>query len=216
MNLVSFNLISVNPMSYPPAPWHLKGYAFNSFHLLDIEKVRPMIPSDLEIVSLLPGKTLGNVYVSAYTEGSILEYNELIISPALVRYQKMVGSWISHIYVDDPDSVAGGKEIWGLPKEMADFSWQKNQKLCQFNWKKGLLNLGTWWQQTITGKVLSGIDEKRLLFKSQFKSPIQLVQGIINIPSNSPFYCLQINQPFITLNFKKLNLLAEIPSLINY
>jgi acetoacetate decarboxylase len=210
-------------MSYPPAPWNLKGYAFNSFHLLDIATVSPMIPSDLEIVSLLPGKTLGNVYVSAYTKGSILDYNELIISPALVRYQKRVCSWISHIYVDNSDSVAGGREIWGLPKEIADFTWQNNhvivsqnnQKLCQFNWQKPLLSIGTWWPATITGKVLSGIEQKRLLFNSQFRSPIQLVKSKINIPSNSPFSGLQINQPFLSIKFPSLNLLAKSPSLIN-
>lgn len=38
-------------MSYPPAPWKLQGYAIASLHLLNIDRVRHLIPSELEIIS---------------------------------------------------------------------------------------------------------------------------------------------------------------------
>ena len=46
-------------MSYPSAPWELKGYALQTVHLIDIEKARPFVPPDLEIISVWPGKTVG-------------------------------------------------------------------------------------------------------------------------------------------------------------
>jgi acetoacetate decarboxylase len=55
-----------------------------------------------------------------------LEYSELIVIAGLVRYSGQIGGWVSHIYVDNADSVAGGRNIWGLPKELAEFIWEKN------------------------------------------------------------------------------------------
>jgi hypothetical protein len=39
----------------------------------------------------------------------------------LVRSGRHVGGWISHIWVDSRQSVNGGRSIWKLPKELADF-----------------------------------------------------------------------------------------------
>jgi acetoacetate decarboxylase len=115
-------------MTYPQAPWMLYGYAIQTVHLIDIEKARPLIPKELEIVSIWPGKTLGGVYISSYKSGSVLEYSELIVIPAVVSNSGKIGGWVSHIYVDNSDSVAGGREIWGLPKELAEFSWVKGEQ----------------------------------------------------------------------------------------
>ncbi|MEA5534685.1 hypothetical protein [Crocosphaera sp. XPORK-15E] len=57
----------------------------------------------------------------------------MVYPPALVSHNKIVGSWISNIDVYHPDSVVGGQEIWGLPKEMAEFSWQDNQVIACLN-----------------------------------------------------------------------------------
>jgi acetoacetate decarboxylase len=114
-------------MPYPPPPWHLYGQALQSIHLVDLARAKEFVPIDLEIVSVLPGKTLGSLYLSVYDANSTLEYHELIVVAALVRYQGKIGSWVSHIYVDNLDSVAGGREVWGLPKEMADFTWGDRQ-----------------------------------------------------------------------------------------
>lgn len=116
-------------MTHPPAPWTLQGYAIQSAHLLDIERVRPYIPQEFGIIQVLPGKTVGGVYLSHYGSGSVLEYSELIVVAGLVSYSGKFGGWISHIYVDNPDSVAGGREIWGLPKELAEFTWKKGDRI---------------------------------------------------------------------------------------
>ncbi|MDJ0620362.1 MAG: acetoacetate decarboxylase family protein [Calothrix sp. MO_192.B10] len=209
-------------MTYPPAPWRLEGYAVQTLHLVDIEQATAFIPSELEIVSLLPGKTLGGIYVSSYEAGSLLSYNELIVVPAFVRYQGQTGAWISHIYVDNEDSVAGGKEIWGLPKEMAEFNWDKGKvsvrqnqcELCQLYYQKGLLSLSTWWRQGFRGHAFGGLGSELLFFQSHFKSQISLLKANLEIPQESPFAFLSLGQPWLTLDLQKLELVAGVPELL--
>jgi hypothetical protein len=69
-------------MPYPQTPWRLKGYAIQTLHLVNVDRVRPLIPSELEIISVWPGKTFGSVYLSNYGSGSVLLW--LIIGGKLV------------------------------------------------------------------------------------------------------------------------------------
>lgn len=111
-------------LELPPAPWDLAGDFFAVGGLMPVARARPFVPDDLEIVTVLPGLTLGAIAAARYGAGSILEYSELVVVPALVRAGEAVGGWISHIYVDDPTSQLGGQSIWGLPKELATFEWE--------------------------------------------------------------------------------------------
>jgi hypothetical protein len=208
-------------MTYPPAPWTLQGYGLQTLQLININSSRPFVPSRLEIVSILPGKTLGGIYLSRYQEGSFLEYNELIVVAASVRCQGKVGAWISHIYVDNPTSVAGGREIWGLPKEMAEFMWndrevvvrQNNTIVCQVTYKKSPLR--TWWKQKFSGNGFGQMADNFLYFKSYFESTIGLVKAKLEISPESPFANLGIDKPFLTLNFPDLHLVAGKPEILN-
>ncbi len=209
-------------MTYPPPPWTLKGYALQTLQLVNIEQASKFIPPELEIVSLLPGKTLGSIYISSYESGSFLEYNELIVAPGFVRYQGKIGAWISHIYVDNQDSVAGGREIWGLPKEMAEFSWnngnvrvsQNNRELCSLHYQKVLFNLSTWWQQQLSASSFGGLAHELLFFENQFKTQVGLLQGKLEIPQDSPFACLNLDKPLFTLDLQKLELIAGVPKVV--
>jgi hypothetical protein len=210
-------------MTYPNAPWKLEGYAIQTLHLVDIKQAVSFVPSELEIVSLLPGKTLAGTYVSSYEAGSLLEYNELIVVPAFVRYQGYIGAWISHIYVDNEDSVAGGREIWGLPKEMAEFSWdnhgkvsvkQNQRELYQLSYKKDWLSLSTWWKQELRGNAFGGLGSELLYFQNDFKSQINLLKSNLEIPQHSPFASLHLGQPWLTVKLQNLELLAGVPKLL--
>src|SRR5690348_3769306 len=102
---------------YPPAPWRLSGVSIQALQLVDSSVARELVPAGLRIVTVWPGKTLGVLYCASYEPPSVLRYHELLLAPALVATGGRIGFWISHIYVDDPASQAGGREIWGLPKE---------------------------------------------------------------------------------------------------
>lgn len=208
-------------MAYPSAPWELKGYALQTVHLIDIDKARSFVPPDLEIVSVWPGKTVGGIYLSAYGSGSVLEYNEAIVVPALVSYDQKWGAWISHIYVDNEDSVAGGRDIWGLPKETAEFSWetgapmgirvsQGDRLLCSLTYTQPDFTL----PMPLSGPVFSILESDFLLFQGDFKSRLGLISGNLEIATNSPFASLNLEQPLLTIYGDDLHLIATAPEVI--
>ncbi len=118
---------SRDPTSYPPAPWRLKGCALVGPRLIAMEAAQPAIPRGLRLLPVLPGMTAGGIYIAQYGSGSTLEYHELIVAAGSVYHGARIGIWVSHIYVDTPDSAAGGRAIWGLPKQLAEFTWQEGQ-----------------------------------------------------------------------------------------
>jgi acetoacetate decarboxylase len=86
-------------VAHPPPPWHLFG--------------------ELIIVpALVRPRALGGVLLANYTSGTLV-YRELIVFSHATRR----GMVVSHIYVDDEQSLSGGHEIWGLAKELAEFEY---------------------------------------------------------------------------------------------
>lgn len=56
-----------------------------------------------------------------YREGT-LRYDEIFYG-CLGRIGWRIGILVERIWVDSEASLWGGRKIWGLPKEMAEFSW---------------------------------------------------------------------------------------------
>ncbi len=103
------------PPSYPPAPWRLRGGAWIGLFAAD----QPVtLPHGLQHV--LPSRSI--VVALIRYLGGTLQYDELIIG-SLVRHELRAGLHVHHIWVDDPQSLQGGRAIWGLPKELAVFTW---------------------------------------------------------------------------------------------
>ena len=206
-------------MPYPQAPWTLQGYAIQTLHLVNIDQVRPLIPLELEIMSVWPGKTLASVYLSHYGSGSVLEYSELIVVPAVVNYQRKIGGWVSHIYVDNADSVAGGREIWGLPKELAKFTWQQgnhvtvyqeNRKLCSLKYNQQSLA----WRQWLSASAFSAKGADLLIFPAEVESVLGLIGSKLEIPAESPFSAIGLGQPWLTVRCEQMSLRVDAPKLV--
>jgi acetoacetate decarboxylase len=209
-------------MMYPPPPWNLEGYAFQTLQLLDIDRVSSLIPSELGIVSVLPGKTLGGVYVASYGAGSVMTYNELIVVSAVVHHGGKIGAWISHIYVDNPNSVAGGREIWGLPKELAQFTWdlgktphvqvrQGDELLCTLNCRWQLPG----WQQALRGSVFSVVSSNLAAFEGRAKFKLALANTDLQVPSESPFAWLGLGQAWLSFQLNPLQLAVRAPQVVH-
>ena len=107
--------------SHPPAPWRLAGPCIIVPVLVPVERARRFVARDTDIVPAAPGRTLGALIGVTYEPGSTLSYSELLVACATVRTGTRVGGWISHIWVDDEQSLSGGRKIWKLPKELAEF-----------------------------------------------------------------------------------------------
>lgn len=206
-------------MSYLPPPWTLKGYGLQILQIMEIDSVRALIPSEFKIISVGFGKTIGGVYLASYESGSTLEYHELIVSPALVSYGNQWGGWISHIYVDHPDSVAGGREIWGLPKELATFEWENGNTIKVYQGSKLLYSLNYQpkkWSLPLSLTLPSfGILSSNVLkFQATFKSNLSLINSQFKIPTESPFANLGLEKPGLTLSLNCLTLSVSEPKII--
>ena len=205
-------------MAYPQAPWTLQGYAFQTLQLIDIDRVRSLIPPELKIISVWPGKTVGGVYLSQYGSGSVLEYSELLVIAAFLSYEGKVGGWVSHIYVDNPDSVAGGREIWGLPKELAEFTWEENRAtvrqgnsvLCTLNYNRQSFG----WRQQLGASSFSAIGSHLLLFPAELNSRLGLVSSKLEVPAESPFASLNLGQSLLTVHSDQMRLVVGAPKVV--
>lgn len=207
-------------MTYPPPPWTIQGHGFLSLHLLDVEQVRSVIPDQFQVISVFPGKTVGGVLIASYGATSTLIYNELIVVSGLVSCANQVGSWISHIYVDNPDSVAGGRAIWGLPKELAHFQWnlseqpsvhvtQNDRTLCQLycQWRSPSFPI-----PSISAPVLSLRQNVPLQFQASGTFKLRLIGSRLDIPSSSPFALLNLGQAWLSVYSDRLSVVAGAPT----
>lgn len=98
--------------AYPPAPWHMHGSMWLTVFRLghDVDERHP-----------------AGVYGAAvvdYRDPSPLSYGELLLArtvePASGEKRGRVVT-ITDIWVDSPASMAGGRELWAIPKELCDF-----------------------------------------------------------------------------------------------
>jgi hypothetical protein len=105
---------------YPPAPWQLGGWGVATIGFVDAAAVRATVPRGVRVVTLARGKTLGGLFFLSYDRGS-LAYRELNVAAALVRVGSRLAFWLPRLYVDSAASLAGGKDIWAVPKERARF-----------------------------------------------------------------------------------------------
>lgn len=104
--------------AYPQPPWATVGWAAFRAYLVPVEHVR--VPEGLEIEARA-GRTLGLLGVVDYRPPSPLAYRELVWMPARVRARGRRGHFVAKMFVDDERSLAAGREVWALPKQLARF-----------------------------------------------------------------------------------------------
>lgn len=116
----------VGSIPRPGETWHPVGRKalVVAAYLVPVDLVRPLVPEELEIVPVLPGRTLATAFVADYGPGSTLEYHEFGLQPALVRFRGVVAAWNSVLLVDSPASVQGGRML-GFDKQLAEFDWHE-------------------------------------------------------------------------------------------
>lgn len=105
-------------VEYPPEPWDLQGHGYIALWLVPTRAL-PALPAGVTPVSLLGRSIVATAFVD-YLPGGLLPYHEFLVAP-LVRHGARVGISITDIWVDSKASRAGGRELWGIPKEMAEF-----------------------------------------------------------------------------------------------
>lgn len=102
-------------MGYPAEPWHLRGQLHLSLWLLPAAKVPP-VPA-ARLITVAGRAVVGTAWVD-YQPGGVLEYRELLAAVAVRRGLRPAVT-ITHIWVDSEPSRDGGRELWGIPKELS-------------------------------------------------------------------------------------------------
>lgn len=107
---------------YPPPPWTMHGYAYFAPYRVRTASLR--LPEGFEVAH--PGPmTVGMFGFVKYESPSPLVYDELIWMPAFVRAPhfgpRAKGWFVSVMYVSEKHTLAGGRDIWKLPKTLAHF-----------------------------------------------------------------------------------------------
>lgn len=106
-------------MPYPPEPWHLHGHAHVGVFLLPRGETPPPHSPRTRALTVF-GRTIVAAAFFRYTDPSPLTYDE-IMATQFVRDGWRPRVSITHIWVDSPDSMAGGRELWAIPKDLAEF-----------------------------------------------------------------------------------------------
>jgi acetoacetate decarboxylase len=103
-------------VAYPAAPWQMVGSLWLSLFRLthDVDELRP-------------AGIYGAAFVS-YEEGSPLTYSELLVARPIRSDEHGRRVTITDIWVDSPASVAGGRELWAIPKGLCDFTLESSYR----------------------------------------------------------------------------------------
>lgn len=106
---------------YPPEPWDLRGQLYLSVFAVP-RAALPALPDPLAaaVRPLTFGRhaLVGAAWVR-YEPGGVLQYQELL-SAVLVHEGRHPRVSITEIWVDSVESRDGGRELWGIPKDLAD------------------------------------------------------------------------------------------------
>jgi hypothetical protein len=105
--------------AYPPEPWRLTGQACLSVWRLPVAEL-PALPEGVEPV-IVAGRALMFAAWVDYQPPGQLSYHELLAAVA-VRGRRITAS-ITGIWVDSEVSLAGGRALWGIPKDLATFGF---------------------------------------------------------------------------------------------
>jgi hypothetical protein len=112
----------VTETAYPPEPWYLGGSMLVSVFAVPAETLPPefALPQGRRALRIGSCVIVGVAAVQ-YLPGGVLEYDELLVAvPSLGRGGLRVT--IPQIWVDSPASRLGGRELWGIPKQLARFT----------------------------------------------------------------------------------------------
>jgi acetoacetate decarboxylase len=197
--------------SYPPEPWNLSGCLLYAPSLLDVRQASLYVPNRVDIISVWPGKTLGGVLLVKYGPGSSLQYNELIIFSSLVRMAGKAGFWVSHIFVDHSLSLLGGRQLFGLPKELADFDWQfgrisvsqNGKELLRYVYQPSRVLIGVPFR---IGAMSDAAAEVRW-FQARGIVKGGLTRAAVEVFPSSPFYGLYLEQPLLAVEGRQVQAL---------
>jgi hypothetical protein len=106
-------------MSYPPEPWYLGGSLLVSVFRVPTADLPPEFTAGPKPRTVGRHTIVGAAF-ARYQPGGVLAYDELLVAtPTLDRGRLRVT--IPQIWVNSPESLEGGRALWGIPKQLGGF-----------------------------------------------------------------------------------------------
>ncbi|HHY65481.1 MAG TPA: acetoacetate decarboxylase family protein [Clostridiaceae bacterium] len=109
--------------NFCPAPWNLTGKGY----ILLYKFPKVFAEEKANVPEFLKGKFAGGfgaLMLVDYSTSDAGPYGELLLIPGKFMHEGKKLNTISKIYVSTMASVINGRRNWGIPKELADFSFQ--------------------------------------------------------------------------------------------
>lgn len=107
-----------------PAPWSLRGKGY----ILIYKFKRDFVEKYGNVPDFLRGHYaggFGSVMLVDYLQSDAGPYGELLFIPGKFDFKGKKLNTISKIYVSSAESVVNGRANWGIPKEQAQFDFEK-------------------------------------------------------------------------------------------
>ncbi|MET9515804.1 acetoacetate decarboxylase family protein [Streptomyces sp. NPDC002994] len=106
---------------FPPEPWLLRGDMYASLWSLPARSLpRWPLPADVRPLIVAGRCALVTFWVD-YQPGGTLAYRELLVALVVRRGRTVAGTAVA-AWVDNEQSLAGGRALWGIPKEPASLA----------------------------------------------------------------------------------------------
>lgn len=187
-------------MDYPPAPWSLRG----DMYLAVLRMPPGSVPDGIRPhLAGLPRadrpSTLAVAFVD-YRPGGDLAYREFLVATTNAT---LTGGTILKIWVDSTPAMAGGRELWFIPKQLADFRYGGGERFtgtvvvagretASYTFTPRLTLPGHWWlPNTVTQEAGESVCRTR----SSFRPKLQLGSGALDVPADSPVAFLRHGRP---------------------
>lgn len=206
-------------VSYPPEPWHLSGDMHVSLWAVPRAHLPPL-PSELAAVAR-PVTAGGRGFVGTawvdYGPGGVLQYRELL-SAVLVRRGRRPLVTIVDIWVDSLASRDGGRELWGIPKELADLDLQASDAdlqagdarataggttIARARTAMGARLPGRWPARFSVVQVLDGRVKTTAV---RARTAVRVAKAAWRIPPDSPLAYLSGRRPLLTVALRDFRL----------
>jgi hypothetical protein len=177
--------------AYPPAPWSLRGEMFIALVRMPAGTVPDSIrPAGIRLGRPDRGMMLAVAFVN-YREGGVLAYRELLVATTSAT---MTAGTILKIWVDSPESVAGGRALWYIPKELAEFRYETDRgfagtvlvdgrEAASYTFTPKFTVPGRWRMPNTVVQERGGVVRRT---KSSLRARLQLGSGTLEVPEDSP------------------------------
>jgi len=206
-------------MDYPPEPWHLKGQLLMSIWAVpSAAALGAGDPPPGTRPIILGRRCLTACVWLRYEHGGVLEYDE-VLNAVLVRRGRRVMVWIPHIWVDSPVSRDGGRELWGLPKQLAVFDPHDGDRYGATQQSDGsgiasarlgrLIRLPGRWP--ISYDVVQSMDGAAKVSPVRFKGRVELLRGRWTFAPDGPLPHLARRRALLSIGLRDFDLVFGSP-----